>query len=179
MDDLQITQLTEAMQRVDVTSSSYCWVKMPASLVDLWMHICQHVGYPISVNDISPMPLPRETEQPSNAIYPMIIDASTRSVYYGQRWHHLSELLFNVLLALADQPGKAVDQAIIQEKVWGDSSDPRRVKVAIHGLRQELEGDPHQPRLIKTCWGFGYRLAVGSVMMTNRLSQAAVESAIS
>ena len=45
------------------------------------------------------------------------------------------------------------------EKVWGDSfySDGT-LNVHIRKLREKLEDNPNEPKLIKTIWGTGYIL---------------------
>ena len=43
-------------------------------------------------------------------------------------------------------------------EVWGGESDVQYLRIYIRTLRQKLEGDPEQPRLILTEQGVGYRL---------------------
>jgi DNA-binding response OmpR family regulator len=44
------------------------------------------------------------------------------------------------------------------ELVWGDFGDRSAVPVYVRRLREKLEADPSEPRLIVTVWGVGYRL---------------------
>jgi hypothetical protein len=55
--------------------------------------------------------------------------------------------------------GKLVSRTRILEQVWGYSSDPLTnvVDVYIRQLRKKID-EGHEPKLIKTVRGFGYRL---------------------
>lgn len=67
---------------------------------------------------------------------------------------------FRLLLELAKQRGTAVKREALLKEVWGYKSlgDSRLVDMAIKRLREKVEDDPSQPRLIKTVRGVGYKL---------------------
>ena len=71
----------------------------------------------------------------------------------------LTYVEFEILSALARNPGRVYSRTVLLERVWGDSSyrDPRTVDVHIRHLREKLEGDPKNPELIFTVRGVGYR----------------------
>jgi DNA-binding response OmpR family regulator len=50
-------------------------------------------------------------------------------------------------------------QALL-EALWGDYAyrEPRTIDVHVRHLREKLERDPHEPELIQTVRGAGYRL---------------------
>ena len=71
----------------------------------------------------------------------------------------LTYVEFEILAALARNPGRVYSRQTLLERVWGDSSyrDPRTVDVHIRHLREKLESDPRNPELIHTSRGVGYR----------------------
>jgi DNA-binding response OmpR family regulator len=66
---------------------------------------------------------------------------------------------FEILAALARQPGRVFTRDMLLENVWGDSSyrDPRTIDVHIRHLREKLEQDPKNPEHLLTVRGVGYR----------------------
>jgi DNA-binding response OmpR family regulator len=66
---------------------------------------------------------------------------------------------FEILFALARQPGRVFTRAELLEHVLGDSEyrDQRTIDVHIRHLREKLEADPANPQLILTERRVGYR----------------------
>ena len=52
------------------------------------------------------------------------------------------------------------DRETLYEKVWGMDAvgDNATVAVHINRLREKLEDDARNPKIIETVWGAGYRL---------------------
>jgi DNA-binding response OmpR family regulator len=76
----------------------------------------------------------------------------------------LTALEFDLLVALAREPGTVIRRPSLLERVWGTEfvSDEHLVDVHIANLRRRL-GDPvEQPRFIETVRGVGYRLREGA-----------------
>jgi DNA-binding response OmpR family regulator len=71
----------------------------------------------------------------------------------------LTYVEFEIVAALARNPGRVFSRAQLLERVWGDSSyrDPRTIDVHIRHLREKLEREPKNPQLILTVRGVGYR----------------------
>jgi len=71
----------------------------------------------------------------------------------------LTYVEFEILAALACNPGRVYSRSTLLERVWGDSAyrDPRTVDVHIRHLREKLESDPKRPELVETVRGVGYR----------------------
>lgn len=67
---------------------------------------------------------------------------------------------FRLLLVLAQHPGQAMTREMLLELVWEYDymGDSRVVDMAIKRLREKIETEPSQPRLIQTVRGVGYRL---------------------
>jgi DNA-binding response OmpR family regulator len=87
------------------------------------------------------------------------IDFDKRSVSLSGEPVRLTYVEFEILAALARNPGRVYSRTVLLERVWGDSSyrDPRTVDVHIRHLREKLEADPKNPELIFTVRGVGYR----------------------
>lgn len=66
---------------------------------------------------------------------------------------------FQLLRYLIEHPGATISREELLREVWGYDVTPssRTVDVHIVGLRQKIEKDPRNPRLISTVIGFGYR----------------------
>ena len=71
----------------------------------------------------------------------------------------LTALEFELLSALADQPGRVFSRRQLLQAVWGWDyvGDDRVVDVHIRNLRKALGDDAHDPRFVGTVRGVGYR----------------------
>jgi DNA-binding response OmpR family regulator len=68
---------------------------------------------------------------------------------------------FQLLAALARQPGRIFTRAQLLESVHGVAfeSYERAIDTHIKNLRRKIEPDPRQPRYLLTVYGVGYRMA--------------------
>ena len=66
---------------------------------------------------------------------------------------------FEILKALACNPGRVFTREMLLTRIWGDSAfrDPRTIDVHIRHLREKLEVDPKEPEYLFTVRGVGYR----------------------
>lgn len=73
---------------------------------------------------------------------------------------HLSRREWDLLAFLARRPDHVLTHRLILKEVWGPAhvEDTAYLRVYVNQLRQKLEDDPAQPRLIVTDPGVGYRL---------------------
>jgi DNA-binding response OmpR family regulator len=87
------------------------------------------------------------------------IDFDKRAVTVAGEPVRLTYVEFEILAALARNPGRVYSRSTLLERVWGDSAyrDPRTVDVHIRHLREKLERDPKHPELVVTVRGVGYR----------------------
>ncbi|MDO5500190.1 MAG: winged helix-turn-helix domain-containing protein [Propionibacteriaceae bacterium] len=78
----------------------------------------------------------------------------------------LSALEFDLLLALAQAPGRVFSRPQLLEKVWGYDffGDERVVDVHIRNLRRKLSDDAVDPRFIRTVRGGGIQVRRGAGM---------------
>jgi DNA-binding response OmpR family regulator len=89
----------------------------------------------------------------------LLIDFERRQVEARGDAVRLTYVEFEVLAALARNPGRVFSRTMLLERVWGDSSyrDPRTIDVHIRHLREKLEEEPKHPEMILTVRGVGYR----------------------
>jgi len=66
---------------------------------------------------------------------------------------------FELLTLLASDPGVVFSRRQLLERIRGsaDYREPRTIDVHVRHLREKIERDPHQPELILTVRGAGYR----------------------
>jgi DNA-binding response OmpR family regulator len=90
---------------------------------------------------------------------PLRIDRGKRSVEVEGKTPELTYVEFELLWALAEQPGRVFARRALLELVWGGSEyrDPRTIDVHVRHLREKIERDPSRPELILTVRGVGYR----------------------
>jgi two-component system, OmpR family, alkaline phosphatase synthesis response regulator PhoP len=72
---------------------------------------------------------------------------------------NLSAREFQLLRYFIERRGATLSREELLKQVWGYSADmyTRTVDVHVASLRQKLEDDPKQPKLILTVQGFGYK----------------------
>lgn len=72
----------------------------------------------------------------------------------------LSPREFKLLHTLAQSPGRVFPRSALLRQVWGEEDyiDERTVNVYVQRLRNKLDDNPTEPKLIETVRGFGYRL---------------------
>jgi len=71
----------------------------------------------------------------------------------------LTRLEFELLAALAKEPGRVFTREALLSEVWGyhHSTDTRLVNVHVQRLRSKVEVDPDNPEIVLTVRGVGYR----------------------
>ncbi|MDP9310743.1 MAG: response regulator transcription factor [Chloroflexota bacterium] len=89
------------------------------------------------------------------------IDTKMRVVRVRNEQVDLTPTEYQLLLLMAQHPGQVMDHHTLLQRVWGDEyiNDTAYLKVYIWHLRRKLEQNPHDPKIVMTEWGVGYRLA--------------------
>src|SRR3954465_5926557 len=66
---------------------------------------------------------------------------------------------FELLQCLMAKPGRLQNRQELLRAIWGDSAyrDPRAIDVPTRPVREKLEDEPQEPKLILTVRGAGYR----------------------
>ncbi|MBQ5504518.1 MAG: response regulator transcription factor [Oscillospiraceae bacterium] len=73
----------------------------------------------------------------------------------------LSALEFKLLMTFVNNRGKLLSRARLLEEIWdagGDFVNDNTLTVYIKRLREKIEDDPQEPKIIKTVRGLGYRV---------------------
>lgn len=87
------------------------------------------------------------------------IDLVEHSVTRAGRAIPLTRLEFDLLVALAKDPGRVFTRDELLREVWDyrHSADTRLVNVHVQRLRSKIEHDPDNPTLVVTVRGVGYK----------------------
>ncbi len=90
----------------------------------------------------------------------LTVDPRTHQVTIGDRAVELTRREFDLLYALALEPGRVLSADDLLARVWGAEyqGEPQVVYVHIRWLREKLEAEPNRPRRIITARGLGYKL---------------------
>ncbi len=96
---------------------------------------------------------------PQIIIGPISLDVAAHLVRRRGQPVDLTEKEFALLEALMSRAGQAVHRHQLLDLVWGEDwiGNPRTLDVHIRWLREKLEDDPSNPKLIHTVRGYGYR----------------------
>lgn len=91
------------------------------------------------------------------------IDLVSHTITKAGREVHLTPKEYAVLAQLAKFPGRVITHNQIMAQVWPSEHEHHveYLRVLVRGLRQKLEDDPRQPRIITNEPGIGYRLRQG------------------
>ena len=91
----------------------------------------------------------------------LTLDLPRMRVTLGQRQVELTPTEFELLAALAGQPGRIFTRAQLLDAVRGVAfeSYERAIDAHIKNIRRKLEPDPREPRYILTVYGVGYKFA--------------------
>lgn len=89
----------------------------------------------------------------------LAIDIVEHTVSRGGKEIPLTRLEFELLVALAKEPGRVFTREALLGEVWGyrHSTDTRLVNVHIQRLRAKIEHDAENPTIILTVRGVGYK----------------------
>jgi two-component system response regulator MtrA len=90
------------------------------------------------------------------------IDVTGHEVLRDGKQISLTRLEFDLLVALAKEPGRVFSREALLGEVWGyrHSTDTRLVNVHVQRLRSKVEHDPENPEIVMTVRGVGYKAGV-------------------
>ncbi|WP_122643254.1 response regulator transcription factor [Luxibacter massiliensis] len=94
------------------------------------------------------------------SIQDVTIEPKTWKAWKGETELKLPNREFELLCFLAENPNIVFSKEALFEKIWGFDyvSDAATVSVHINRLREKIEDDARNPKIIETVWGAGYRL---------------------
>jgi len=107
--------------------------------------------------------LTRDGGNLSLSVGDVTMDLIARTVTKAGKEVHLTPKEYAVLAQLARFPGRVITHNQIMREVWPHEHEHHveYLRVLIRTLRQKLETDPQQPRIICNELGIGYRLRLG------------------
>jgi len=93
--------------------------------------------------------------------FDLVIDTSRRRVTREDEEVVLTPLEFEILAALARQPGVVLSRDDLMDRVWGyrDYAGGRVVDSHVARIRRKLGEDGAEPRFVRTVHGVGYAFA--------------------
>ena len=93
------------------------------------------------------------------AIGDLSIDVTAHEVRRGANVIQLTRLEFDLLVALAKDPGRVFTRDALLSEVWGyrQTTDTRLVNVHVQRLRSKIEHDAEHPEIVMTVRGVGYK----------------------
>jgi two-component system KDP operon response regulator KdpE len=101
------------------------------------------------------------TPEPVAKFGPLSIDLANRVVTVNGARVTLTPKEYRLLQTLAQHSGNVVTHQHLLKEVWGSPHvhDTHYLRIFVRKLRQKIEADPTQPRVLLTELGVGYRLA--------------------
>jgi two-component system response regulator MtrA len=90
------------------------------------------------------------------------IDVQAHQITRAGKQIALTRLEFDLLVALAKEPGRVFTRDALLSEVWGyrHSTDTRLVNVHVQRLRSKIEHDAEHPEIVVTVRGVGYKSGV-------------------
>lgn len=91
----------------------------------------------------------------------LVVDTDKGTVTRNGTDLYLSALEYKLLLVFLNNRGQVLSRAKLLEEIWdsaGDFVEDNTLTVYIKRLREKIEADPADPKLIRTVRGLGYRL---------------------
>ena len=91
----------------------------------------------------------------------LVIDVDRRRVTRGDDELRLTPKELELLLFLAQHPGRVLTHRAILKAIWGPHAidQPEHLRVLVNALRRKLERDPARPQYVVTEPWVGYRFA--------------------
>jgi len=92
----------------------------------------------------------------------LAIDVQAHQILRAGKQITLTRLEFDLLVALAKEPGRVFTRDALLSEVWGyrHSTDTRLVNVHVQRLRSKIEHDAEHPEIVITIRGVGYKAGV-------------------
>ena len=108
---------------------------------------------------------PSKREENTVAVGALTAKLDARQIFKNGAEVPLKNREYELLLFLMRHPGQVFSREDLYELIWGLESMGDNITVAVHvgRIREKIEDDPQNPKLLQTVWGVGYRLSTGTV----------------
>ena len=115
------------------------------------------------------------TGEPVISIGPLSIDLAARIVTVDGARVMLTPKEYRLLQLLAQHAGNVVTHQFLLKEIWGAPhlNDTHYLRIFMRKLRQKIEADPTQPRILLTELGVGYRLVTPEAAAGQRVGATA------
>lgn len=129
------------------------YIIKPFNTKELLMRICAVLR---RTNHL-PSSMPNESEIVCDSLH---IDLARRKVTLAGQEIHLTQTEYNLLHELAIHQNQVLLHEHLLSAVWGPEykNDVDYLRAYIYTLRQKIELEPHDPKIIQRCPGVGYVL---------------------
>lgn len=164
----QIRQLPHYIPIIMLTSKA----DVVDKVVGLEMGADDYLSKPFSLRELEARikaVLRRETMEEKSAEDPgrlthlrigdISMEVKNRLLRIGQRKVELTPKEFELMKLFLSNPGKPFSRDELLENVWGEKHRGyhRTIDSHINRLRLKVEGNPTNPEIILTVWGYGYK----------------------
>lgn len=103
----------------------------------------------------------KEEEIDENSLVsgPFRLDYKSRTLYKNKTAIDLTQVEFQIMEYLMQNPNIALKRSEILHAVWGESytGEEKAVDVNVRRLRVKIEDDSSDPQYLATAWGYGYK----------------------
>lgn len=101
-----------------------------------------------------------EAKEQTLQVGELVLDKVAHQVTKGENPIALTPIEFEILSLLLSHPGRVYSTDEIFEQVWKEKvyEVNNTVMVHIRRLREKIEDEPKNPRIILTVWGVGYKI---------------------
>lgn len=105
-------------------------------------------------------PVQNDTDASLVQIRDLVLNKKSHKVTLHDQEVNLTKTEYSILLLLAEHPGTVYSTEEIFEQVWQEKSYEANNTVMVHiwRLREKIEENPKEPRVIETVWGVGYKI---------------------
>ncbi len=149
---IMVTAREEEMDKVlGLETGADDYVTKPFSMVELIARVKANTRRQVA---------PAKKAETTVTIGDITIDTDSQSVMKNNETLDLTQREYEIMVYFAKNPTKVISREELMEKVWGYDyyGDLRAVDVAMRRLREKIEDDPSEPKLIITKRGSGYYL---------------------
>ena len=89
----------------------------------------------------------------------LVVSKQNRTVHKKGELIDMTAKEFDLLVLLMENKRKALTKEYLFGRIWGDYSysEQQTLTVHIRWLRQKIEENPANPKIIQTVWGIGYK----------------------
>lgn len=167
---LMLTSKTSETDRVlglELGADDY--MTKPFSIPELQARIRTQLRRVHALNDRNNAPIPKDNKQLNDevsqhnnntCIGQLMVDHRYHQVTYKDKAINLTSTEFELLDYFCKNPDQVFSRAQLLDGVWGynHSGYEHTVNSHINRLRNKLEEDCAEPKIIQTVWGVGYKL---------------------